>query len=287
MDPRHIIDFHGQPALALDAGGARAVITLFGGQLVSWCPAGGSEWLFLSERARFDGSTAIRGGVPVCWPQFAAQGRLPRHGLVRTRPWTPVEVRSNGDYALATLRITDDESTLAHWPFAFELELTVLIEGERLSIELEAVNTGHGAFAFTAALHTYLRVAEVERARLEGLARQSYRDSARGGERHVDSGDHIAVEALTDRIYTDVEGPLLLRDGARSLAIQSEGFPDVVVWNPWQQASEQLPDMAAGEFRRMLCVEAALAGRARELAAGERWLGRQTLVDLSRAAGLI
>ncbi|MCB1909419.1 MAG: D-hexose-6-phosphate mutarotase [Rhodocyclaceae bacterium] len=285
MDPFDSIDFRGQPALRLaTADGARAVIALLGGQLLSWCPAGGSDWLFVSERASFDGSRAIRGGVPVCWPQFAAQGRLPRHGLLRTRRWTPTEQRGGKDFALATLRVEDDEASRAIWPFAFELELTVLIEGERLSIELEASNTGHGAFAFTGALHTYLRVTEVERIRLEGLARHSYRDGTRDGERRIDSGDHVRVEDHIDRIYTDVDGPLLLRDGSRSLAISAAGFTDVVVWNPWQQAAEELPDIAAGEFRRMLCVEAAVAGRAQELAAGESWVGRQTLVDLSLAA---
>lgn len=283
MDPIQTFDLHGQPALQLaTASGARAVLTLFGGQLVSWCPAGGSEWLFLSERACFDGSRAIRGGVPVCWPQFAAQGRLPRHGLVRTRPWAVAERRSGDDFALATLRIEDDDASRALWPFAFALELTVLIEGERLSIELEASNTGHGAFAFTTALHTYLRVGEVEQTRLEGLARHHYRDNAQSGERRVDSGDHVRIDAPTDRIYSKVDGPLLLRDGGRSLAIQCDGFGDVVVWNPWQQAAAELPDMAPDEFRRMLCVEAAVASRARELAAGEQWFGRQTLVDLSR-----
>jgi len=281
MDEITTIDFNGQPSLRLATrDGASAVVTLLGAQVVSWKTADGREQLFLSERSVFDGSRAIRGGIPVCWPQFAEQGKLPRHGLVRTRRWDVATRRAEKGYALATLAIADDDQSRAVWPYAFELELTVLLEASRLSIELEVGNTGFGAFVFTGALHSYLRVAEVEEARLEGLARTAYRDKTRAGAKAVDTGDHLSIEAETDRIYMDVGNALLLRDAQRSLAIHAEGFPDVVVWNPWQAQSSSLPDMADADFRRMLCVEAAVAARPVELAAGERWVGRQTLLAL-------
>ena len=59
-------DFHGLPALRLESGeGARATVLLHGAQLVSWVPADGTEQLYLSPRAVFDGRQAVRGGVPV------------------------------------------------------------------------------------------------------------------------------------------------------------------------------------------------------------------------------
>jgi len=281
MDEITTIDFNGQPALRLTtADGASAIVTQLGAQVVSWKTADGREQLFLSERSAFDGSRAIRGGIPVCWPQFAEQGKLPKHGLVRTRRWDVTERRAEKGYALATLAIADDDESRSIWPYAFGLELCVLLEANRLSVELEVFNSGFGAFVFTGALHSYLRVAEVEEARLEGLARMPYRDKTRGGEKAVDSGDHLAIESETDRIYLNVDNALLLREARRSLAIHAEGFPDVVVWNPWLALAAELPDMADSDFRRMLCVEAAVAARPVELAAGESWVGRQTLVLL-------
>ncbi len=281
MDHITTIDFNGQPALRLATrDGASAIVTQLGAQVVSWQTADGRERLFLSERSAFDGSRAIRGGIPVCWPQFAEQGKLPKHGLVRTRRWEVATRRAEKGYALATLAVADDDDSRALWPYAFELELTVLLEENRLSVELEVANSGFGAFVFTGALHSYLRVAEVEEARLEGLARTRYRDKTRGGEKAVDTGDHLSIGAETDRIYLDVDNALLLRDGSRSLAIHGEGFPDVVVWNPWQALGSSLPDMADADFRRMMCVEAAVAARPVELAAGEHWVGRQTLLAL-------
>ena len=272
---------HGQPVLALStAKGARALVSPFGGQVLSWSPAGGDERLYLSPLARHDGRTAIRGGVPVCFPQFAALGRLPKHGIARTRNWSVVEHRFEDDYALATLRLTEDDETWAIWPQNFAVELTAVIENERLDIELEVENTGHAPFAFTAALHTYLRVREVENARLEGLYGHEYRDATDNDRIKRDSGDVLVVEAETDRVYHDVTRPLLLRDGHHSLGIHAEGFPDVVVWNPWEQRCAELPDMPANGFRHMLCVEAAAARHRIEIDAGEHWVGRQSLIAL-------
>lgn len=276
------IELHGRPAVELaTAAGARAQIALHGAQVLSWSAPDGAERLFVGERARFDGSMPIRGGVPVCWPQFAARGRLPRHGLVRQRPWTVNALRATNEYALVSLTTTDDEGTWAQWPHAFMLELTVLIEENRLSLELEVNNTGHASFAFTGALHTYLRVAEVEEARLEGLGGIDFRDGTRHDAVRREQGEYLTVDGEVDRVYPGVAHPLLLRDGRRSLGIHAEGFPDVVVWNPGEARCAEIPDLAPSDFRHMLCVEAALARQPQELAAGETWFGRQTLLALA------
>lgn len=281
--PAHIEahTFNGQPALALStAAGAQAVVSPFGAQVLSWKPARGSERLYLSPQARFDGATAIRGGIPVCFPQFAALGRLPKHGFARTRPWSVIDQRTGDGFALLTLRLTEDDETFALWPHAFAAELTVVLENERLDIELEIENTGHAPFAFTCALHTYLRVREVENIRLEGLYGYDYRDATDHDRVKRDTGDVLTVDGEIDRVYHDVARPQLLRDTDRSLGIQAEGFPDVVVWNPWEARCAALADMPANGFRHMLCVEAASARRKIALDAGANWHGRQTLIQL-------
>src|SRR5690606_32533435 len=109
--------------------------------------------------------------------------------------------------------------------------------------ELEVENTGHAPFAFTAALHTYVGVDEVENTRLEGLYGHDYRDATDGDKVKRDTGDVLVVDREVDRVYFDVERALLLRDGSRALGIHSEGFPDVVVWNPWEERCAVMPDM--------------------------------------------
>ncbi|WP_341644834.1 D-hexose-6-phosphate mutarotase [Thauera sp. SDU_THAU2] len=275
------IDFHGQPALRLATGNAAAaVVSLFGGQVLSWTPPGGGERLYLSPQAVFDGSTPIRGGIPVCFPQFSDRGPLTRHGFARTATWSVLTERSSKDYALLTLGLNTDDAKHAGWPHAFAAELSILLEDSRLDLEFEVNNTGGESFDFTAALHTYLAVREVEESRLEGLHGYSYTDQLEAGRVQRDSGDALLVEAELDRIYRRVERPLLLREHDRSLGINADGFTDVVVWNPWVERCAAIADMPDDGFRRMLCVEAAAVHTPVRLAPGESWWGRQTLVAL-------
>ena len=272
------IEFHGIEALRLNGpGGTTAIISKLGAQVLSWQTADGRERLFLSEQAIFDGSVAIRGGIPVCFPQFAALGNLPKHGFVRTRPWAVSAERCGDEYALVTMELADDEATRAIWPHAFRAELTVMLEADRLDCELSVTNSGAEAFEFTAALHSYLRVVQVEDVALEGLRGYEYRDSVAGNEHKFESGTELVVEEEVDRVYFDVKRPQLLHAGNLSLGIQAQGFPDVVVWNPWVERCAELKDMPANGWRHMLCVEAA-ATRPITLPAGEEWYGRQTLV---------
>lgn len=275
------VAFRAQPALQLrTASGASALVSEHGAQVLSWAPRHGHDYLYLSPQADFGGAAAIRGGVPVCFPQFAGRGALPAHGFARTRRWDVVEQRSGDDFALATFSLAADEATRALWPGEFLAELTVLIEDRRLEIELEVRNGGRQAFEFCAALHTYLAVGEVEHSRLEGLHGHLFEDALHGGQLVRDSADVLRIDGEVDRLYRDVRRPLLLRTAEHSVGIHADGFPDFVVWNPWEARSRALADLPDEGFRRMLCVEAAAVHRPVALGAGDRWAGRQSLVAL-------
>ena len=230
----------------------------------------------MSDKAIFDGSVAIRGGVPVCFPQFAQLGDLPKHGFVRTRAWSLVAQRTADDYALVTFELGSDDKTMALWPHAFHAELTLMLEGDRIDMEFCVTNTGGTPFEFTGALHSYLRVEHVEKIALEGLAGHDYRDAIDGGLVAREEIVELVVESEIDRVYHNVRAPQVLHNGKQSLAIQSQGFPDVVVWNPWVERCAGLQDMPANGWRHMLCVEAAVTQPV-ILPAGEEWYGRQTL----------
>jgi len=271
------IDFHGLPAVRVALGGCSAVISLYGGQVLSWTPGDGKERLFLSDRASFDGTVPVRGGIPVCFPQFSSLGTLPKHGLVRTATWEVTSERSGDDFALVALAIRDSDRTRPLWPYPFLAEVTLLLEADRLEVELSIDNTGTETFSFTAALHTYLRVEQVEQVALVGLEGLTYRDAANGDRIVRDKQEQLVPDAETDRVYHDVTAPLVLRASKLSLGVAQEGFTDVVVWNPWVDGCAKLADMPANGWRHMLCVEAAVAQTPVVLPAGEQWVGRQTL----------
>ena len=273
------IEFKGIEALRLNGPrGSSAVVARLGGQVLSWLTPDGREHLFLSERAVFDGSAPIRGGIPICFPQFGGLGDLPKHGFARTREWSVAAQRCGDDYALATLELVDDENTRALWPHAFRAEITVMLEVDRIDVEFCVENTGPAPFEFTGALHSYLRVTQVEDVALEGLHGHDYLDAARDNRVVRETGTEIIVEGEVDRVYYDVRRPQLLNAGNLSLGIQSQGFPDVVVWNPWVDLCAGLKDMPPDGWRHMLCVEAAAVRKPVIVPAGEEWYGRQTLV---------
>ncbi|MEO6280412.1 D-hexose-6-phosphate mutarotase [Roseateles sp.] len=261
--------------------GASLKLSPQGAHLLSWKPAGAAEQLYLSPRSEFTPGKAIRGGVPVCFPQFAERGPLPKHGFARTLPWELVQQEQGQDDALAVMRLRDSDATRAIWPHAFELELSVRVGGRGLDIELACENIGDSPLQFTAALHTYLRVADLDEVSVEGLAGLRYFDSIKQAEalQRMDlllTGENGVLDL--DRIYFGVkERPLLVTEGRRQVVIRQQGFEDTVVWNPGPERCAKLADMPPEGWSEMLCVEAACVGRPVELPAGETWVGRQSL----------
>lgn len=272
-----LTEFAGQPAVALrSADGARATVLLHGGHLVSWVPAGGQERLYLSPTSRYGEGASVRGGVPVIFPQFAARGTLPRHGLLRTRAWRFEPGPAHGAHAQAVLRFTADDDTRRLWPHEFSAEITVSVQGRQLDMELAVTNTGDAPFEFAAALHTYLRTEDVLRAQLEGLQAVKYEDSLTG-KWEMQWGDVTQVVGAIDRIYHDAGKVLVLREMGRLLELARSGFTDAVVWNPGPDA--RLDDLPAGDWQHLLCIEAARVIEPVALAPGEEWTGMQTLVS--------
>ena len=157
-----------------DAGLARVDITsplvrgemyLHGAHVTSWRPAGSEEVLFLSSKSRWEEGQAIRGGIPVCFPWFRAKGddpHAPAHGFVRTRSWQLYSIAENDAGVAVTMFIESDEQTRRWWPGEFRLVHRVTF-GSELKLELICINTGETPLHFEEALHTYNRVADVER----------------------------------------------------------------------------------------------------------------------------
>lgn len=265
--------FRDTPCIRLHSDGASALVALHGAHVLSWIPTDGRERLFLSERAIFDGQAAIRGGIPLVFPQFAERGPLPKHGFARTTAWT---FRGIDDDA-ALFDLADDGTCFAGWPHPFRARLRLQLTPTQLSVTLEIANTGDTPFAFTAALHTYLRVADIANVTLEGLQGCDYEDSANGGTLHREHNYEVTFDGEVDRIHGDVVAPLLLVDGNENLAIEQEGFGDVVTWNPGEQLAARIGDLSPGYHRHFVCVEAAQIVQPVVLAPGETWTGMQRL----------
>jgi glucose-6-phosphate 1-epimerase len=270
-----LIDFRGQPAIrAVHADGSSVTASLQGAQLLSWVAADGIERMYLSPAAVFDGKTAIRGGVPVCCPQFNQRGPLPKHGFMRNLPWEPMP---DAGADTVGFRLHRNATTEAIWPHAFEARLQLALAPNQLRVRLHLSNSGNSPWSFTTALHSYLRVDDLSQVRLQGLTGASRWDALRN-ERHVEAAPDLRFDAEFDSVYTSPGKPLRLKDGARTLEItQSATCSETVVWNPGAALCATLADMPHDGYRHMLCVEAARIDEAVLLAPGAEWVGWQQL----------
>ena len=91
--------------------------------------------------------------------------------------------------------------------------------------------------------------------------------------------DPLGFVGEIDRIYFDAhaihKAPLTLATAMGRMAISSEGFDDVVVWNPGPAQAAALADLPDADWQHFLCVEAAQIGRPVTLAPGQEWIARQ------------
>lgn len=248
----------------------------FGAQVLSW-NARGQERLFLSEHAVLDGSAAIRGGVPVCFPQFNARGPLPKHGLARRTTWQWLGAEVQGD-ALTAHWLWEAPAPLhVDFPHGLRAQVAVTVAPDTLTITLSATNTGSTALAFTGALHTYLAVQGADIGSLQGLENRAFWDAARSFAPAVQDGAVVLGQEI-DRVYARAAHPVAWRDAAGTLQItQDAAWPETVVWNPGPALCATLADMQGADWMRMLCVEAAAINQPIALLPGQHWQAAQTL----------
>ena len=261
MSSIDLVEYGQLAALRIRADdGAQAIVTLYGAHLVSWVTADGKERLFCSERSAMDGSRAIRGGVPVIFPQFAERGDGMRHGFARISTWRQGANAGRAGDGGAHASFILDPSDLAPplkqaWPHAFALELQVEVHGQELKLALDVRNRGSAPLQFAAALHSYLAVDDLANVAIDGVQRET-----------------LALEDKLDRIFNGVRGAITLRDGHTALTLEQAGFPDAVVWNPGAADAAAMVDMEDAEYRQFVCIEPAMVDPV-PLAAGAVWRG--------------
>uniref|UniRef100_R7WDN6 glucose-6-phosphate 1-epimerase n=1 Tax=Aegilops tauschii TaxID=37682 RepID=R7WDN6_AEGTA len=285
-------------------------VRLYGGQVTSWKNEQGDELLFVSSKAIFKSPGAIRGGIPICFPQFGTHGNLEKHGFARNRLWLvddnppPLPVNS-GIKTYADLILKPSEEDLKIWPHRFEFRLRVALgpKGDLfLTSRIRNTNTDGKPFSFTFAYHTYFSVSDISfpvpmhhnsklyyvltetakflsEVRIEGLETMDYFDNLKGKERFTEQGDALVFESEIDKVYLDTPPKIAIIDHEkkRTFVLRKDGLPDAVVWNPWERRSKTILDFGDEEYKHMLCVEPAAVEKPITLKPGEEWKGRLEL----------
>ena len=241
---------------SIDSPAGTATVLDHGATVMSWQPHGHRPVLFTSSAAVFAEDTALRGGIPLCFPWFGP-GRTPgaprSHGFARTATWTLVSDASIADERTLTYRLSRGEATDAHWPHDYWATLTVTV-GADLTVALSVTNLDTEPFSYEAALHTYLAVESIHRVRIDGLDGISFVDKTAGGAVRRQDGP-LTFSGETDNVYA-TPGSVTVLDGDREIVVENTGASHVIVWNPWQEKAADIRDLGAGEWEKFVCVEA-------------------------------
>jgi glucose-6-phosphate 1-epimerase len=264
----------GLPKVAIHTPLCSGEIYLHGAHVTSWRPSGAEETLLVSKESHWEDGRAIRGGIPICFPWFrnkADNPQAPQHGFARTTSWTLDSILAEENEVTVTMSITSNANSRSWWPEDFKLVYCAKF-GALLTLELEMENTGQSSYRFEEALHTYHRIGNAAKVRIEGLDGVAYLDNTDSNRRCLQQGP-IEFTSQVDRAYLGTDHPVQLFDPqmSRSLNLAKTNSLTTVIWNPWKEGAHSIADMADDEWTQMACIEASnIRDFAIDLAPGQK-----------------
>lgn len=166
--------------------------TTFGGQLLS-CKFGNDELLYLSSKAKLDGSKAIRGGIPICWPWFGKpEGHTTQHGVARTGIFKIIEAEETEDRLFVKMQFTHDKMVLTE---------AITVADKKLRVKLHT-DCSDAAGLESTALHTYFNI-QAKGTEVTGLDSVPYFDKI--ANKRINKLDTAALrgfnESPIDRVF--------------------------------------------------------------------------------------
>lgn len=249
---------------------AELLIAQQGAQILSYQRIGEPPLLWLSDQAIFRQGKSVRAGVPVCWPWFGNLQRnpasvqamyqgeqAPAHGLARSRDWQLLGIEEVGSTLRIEFELPEAQGELPGWPHNVELKLLMVL-GDDLEVSLTSRNLGDAPVTISQALHSYFAVSDVRQARVEGVEGLAYIETLADWQQRQQQGP-LGFAGETDRIYLAPPAQLSIVDPhwQRRITLTSSGSRSAVIWNPWTERAQELPDMADDGWQRMLCIETA------------------------------
>jgi glucose-6-phosphate 1-epimerase len=268
-------------AIGIKNQAATAEVFIQGAQITRYQGIDESPTLFLSKACDYKKGSALRGGIPICWPWFgdlaknpeavkqqltnddqvATKTEFPAHGFVRQRDWTVDSIRTPAD-DLTIVELSYHVKDEPLWPFDTLLTCRISI-GAALSVSLHIANNSSQAVVFSAALHSYFAVNHIDNVRISGFNQSDYYDALDVNEKNewplkTQQGD-ITFSKEVDRVYQSSNTPVTINEKNRTRRITSLGSDSTVVWNPWVDKSQELSQYKGDDYQRMVCVETANA----------------------------
>jgi glucose-6-phosphate 1-epimerase len=265
------------------ASGASCEVHEFGATVISYKTASGQECIFVSRDAKLDGSKAIRGGIPLVFPQFGQPMLdMPQHGFARNSRWTLTNTFDNADsagmeFTLDLKHVTESRGdgawSLASGSHDCKLVYLVQVEPEKFTTTLTVENSGSTSFHFQALFHTYYLVQnhaalDPKQCFVKGLEGYNVHDKITS-QQYVNGADPVVIDRLTDRVYTPPSsistGEVCVEIGVggghtihliATSKVDGQNVPtSCVVWNPHEEKAKEMGDFGDDQYVDMICVE--------------------------------
>ena len=282
---------NGQEAviLSLDTENCQAEVEIYlhGAHVTKWTDSNSNieSLIYTSEKAIFDGKKAIRGGIPICFPQFSNTMNYGKsHGFARNSKFSINDKYSaiTNDSVTVALELHSSADTKNIWPHNFiVLYLVKLYLGKdnhsELSLELNVTNKNDtDNFTITAALHTYFSVSDINHVTISGLSGLNYLDKTKNDQSFKQEAKDLIIDQEIDRKYYDTPNEIILNDlitTKKVYVITNNSLPDTVVWNPWKKTILKYIDFDPIAFNKFVCIEAAVINNPITILPNKNWKG--------------
>jgi len=244
------------PRLEINTAWSSAEIYLHGAHITRFQKKDEPPLLFLSQLSRFTEGVPIRGGIPIIFPWFGSREGQSAHGFARVETWELREVAQTSAGEV-TVRFVLPELPAAALFGKFSVDYWVTV-GKTLVAQLKVTNLSDSQdLRFEDCLHTYFHVGDIGAVSITGLKGSDYLDKTENFLRKTERDEHLKISRETDRTYLDSCGPIEIHDSklGRRIRIEKSGSQSTVVWNPWAEKAEEMPDFGGEEFHQMVCVE--------------------------------
>jgi len=227
-------------------------VSTWGGTVLSWV-CDGQERLFLSPLSKKDGLSAIRGGIPIVFPQFGP-GKMKQHGFARISNWSVLDQKEDS----ILLKLTPNALSRSMWgDVSFELQYLVKLSKNKLTTSMTISNTSDKAFWYDMLFHNYYRTSGPDNLTLQGFTGYQYFDKV-ASKSFMDEEKTAVIEHEVDRIYESSNNALVLSDsGLKSIITirKSPTLKSTVLWNPWKDKSKRMSDFPDEGYKSMICIE--------------------------------
>ncbi len=248
----HYASEHSLPLIIIDTDKCYAVISLYGGQILSFKAKNKEPLLWLSENAVFKNGVAIRGGIPICAPWFGEHSEYAlNHGFARISEWDLAEINQlkNSDVVI-TLKLTENELSKQYDYQQFTMEINIIL-GSTLSINFSFENNRDISQTCEWAMHSYFQVDDCKTTTVDGLLNYTYQDKTKNNKAVLLTKPQV-FEGEIDRSFVNASTVQKINN-ISPITITGQNCNSVIVWNPGEILANKMSDII--HSNKFVCVE--------------------------------